>query len=177
LPDPALPSPGKQFPSNQGIRDNNPAYSTLGLNDIGALVGVTIRSNPTGEVNLGWSSAYDIATGKVNLNNNGITPGSTYDVWNSNDPNNDMMALTFNFGNMFDFNGNGIIDANEALYQNGSLTNGFRGYLDSNLGGPSIGSSTPMYQFAIPEPSTTGLLGLGLAGALLYRRREPKNES
>lgn len=153
----------------QGIKDNNSAYSALGLNDIGAQVGMTIRSAPTGEVNNGWVSNYDIATGKVNLSHIEGRAGTDYDVWNSADPNNDMMALTFNFGNMLDFNSNGAIDANEALYQNGYLENGFIGY----EGGLGFGGNTPMFNYQIPEPSTTGLLGLGLAGALLYRRREP----
>jgi len=100
----------------QAVKDNNPAYAGLGLNDIASTVGITIRSYPIGEVNDGWApSAYDIATGKVTLKNNEYE--GAYDVWNSNDSNNDMMALTFNFGNMLDFNDNNTIDANEALIQ------------------------------------------------------------
>ncbi|MCH7227539.1 PEP-CTERM sorting domain-containing protein [Haloferula sp. A504] len=154
----------------QAIKDNNPTYAGLGLNDIASNIGTTIRSNPTGEVNNGWTSAYDIATGKVTLAHiNGI-PGLSYDQWNSAVANNDMMALTFNFGNMLDFNDNGVTDFTELLQPTGTTyTNGFRGI----EGGLQYGGDTPMFELAnIPEPSSALLVGIGGLGLAMRRRRE-----
>jgi hypothetical protein len=125
----------------EAIRERKPGYAGMSVNEIGGLVGRTIE--PTGEVNNGWSSNYDIATGKVTLNHiNGI-PGPSYDRWDSNDPNNDMMALTFNFGSLLDFNGNGAIDADERLVLGGREVNGFIGY----EGGSGVGGSPPRVEF------------------------------
>jgi hypothetical protein len=53
------------------------------------------------------------------------------------------MALTFNFGSLLDFNGNGQIDADERLVLGGREVNGFRGF----DGGIQYGGSPPRVEF------------------------------
>ena len=53
------------------------------------------------------------------------------------------MALTFNFGNMLDFNGNGQIDADERLVASGRVLNGFIGH----EGVFQYGGSPPRYEY------------------------------
>ena len=127
----------------QAIKDRNPAYAGMTVNEIGGLVGLTVQNDPIGEVNNGWVASYSVATGKVTLSNNGGSKPSSYDRWNSSDSNNDMMALTFNFGNLLDINGNGVTDGDERLVAAGSLWPGFRGI----EGGFQYGGATPMYEF------------------------------
>jgi len=150
----------------QGIKDHNPAFAGQTLNQIAGNVGITVRGEPTGEVNFGWNVGYAIATGRVTLTHNIGDPGFDYDQWNSNDADNDMMALTFNFGNMLDFNGNNVTDPNEQLVANGTFANGFVGF----EGVFNYEADTPTFTFSnIPEPSASLLLGLG--GLMLAMRR------
>lgn len=99
----------------QAIKDRKPGYAGMTLGQIGGLVGLTINSNPTGEVNNGWAASYDETTGKVSLEHIPGIPNLSYDVWNSSDANNDLLALTFNFVDLLDFNGNGVTDADERV--------------------------------------------------------------
>jgi hypothetical protein len=138
---------------------NNPNYSSAAQVYGGMGFGVT----PTGNVNTGWTNInLDTNTGMLSINNNKFS----YDTWTSAS-NQNTMTGTLNLGNMLDFNGNGIIDANEQLYFNGLANNAFTGTLDVN----NSWSADVNKIGVIPEPSSALLVGLGAGALALSRRR------
>lgn len=82
---------------------------------------------------MGWTTSYSQTTGLISLENNGIFPDVTYDVWRATaqKSNQDMMAVTLNFGDLLDFNQNGQTDPEEELVRLGvDLEIGFEGYMN-----------------------------------------------
>ena len=145
------------------ISVNNPDYLGFSRSDVASGVTIAVRSPPTGEVSFGWNGTYNSGIGTIDFTHNLGDAGFDYDQWNSADPNNNMMAITYNFGDMLDFNSNGITDANELLIQDGTLTNGFSG----QEGIFTYNGDTQKFT-AVPEPSSALML---LAGASLFLRR------
>jgi hypothetical protein len=139
---------------------NNPNYSSAAQVYGGMGFGVT----PTGNVNTGWTNInLDTNTGMLSINHNGGDPNDDYDAWTSSNT----MTGTLNLGNMLDFNGNGIIDANEQLYFNGLANNAFNA---KTTGGFDIYSNVDKIG-VVPEPSSALLVGLGAGALALSRRR------
>jgi hypothetical protein len=138
---------------------NNPNYNSASQVYGGMVFDVT----PTGNVYTGWTNInLDTNTGMLSINNNKFS----YDTWTSAS-NQNTMTGTLNLGNMLDFNGNGIIDANEQLYFNGLANNAFTGTLDVN----NSWSADVNKIGVIPEPSSALLVGLGAGALALSRRR------
>jgi len=112
--------------------EQNPSLSNVGITTMaqligGGSVGVGIDNSGGSEVYNGWNSPIQPETGILSLVNNGLDPDLDYHVWNNTaaNPSHDTMKLTYVFGNplspdprlqnLFDFNGNGLVDWEERL--------------------------------------------------------------
>jgi hypothetical protein len=140
---------------------NNPNYDSAA--EVYSSPNMTFNITSSGNVHSGWSSSLDTNTGMLSINH--APPPFGYTTWTSAS-NQNTMTGTLNLGNMLDFNGNGIIDANEQLYFNGLANNAFtaqEGVFFYNSDVDKIG--------VIPEPSSGLLVGLGLTALALSRRR------
>jgi hypothetical protein len=138
---------------------NNPNYSSSSQ----VYGDMTFNITSSGNVHSGWSSSLDTNTGMLSINHGPFG----YTTWTSAS-NQNTMTGTLNLGNMLDFNGNGIIDANEQLYFNGLANNAFTSYSETGL---TQWSADVNKIGVVPEPSSALLVGLGAGALALSRRR------
>lgn len=151
---------------------NNSSLQALGITTISdllnsGLVGVSIgQSSNSTIVNQGWNAAINPTTGVLNLEHGPFG----YEQWRSStDGVPHTMQLTYTFGNpvspdpklknIFDFNGNGIVDEDERLHvaEDQPIQNGFEGH-DGIF---SYYANLPKYQLNVPsDPGDTHVTSL-----------------
>jgi hypothetical protein len=178
---------------------NNSSLQALGITDIGGLlshnlIGVSIDpSNNIELVNQGWSANINPSTGILNLTH---APFG-FEQWRSStDGNPHTIKFTYNFGNnsladpklqnIFDFNGNGIVDPDEELwklkdwydltgtsYQNEDVyvIDGFKAFEGITI----YNANLDRFTLGVPEPSRALLISMAAAYALFRRSRYFQN--
>jgi hypothetical protein len=142
----------------------NSALAGMSMNELLAnYVSVTIDSASNIElVNSGWNRNLNSSTGMLSFTNNGLDPDLDYDVWRSStegtphtlkytilfgDPNSSNNKLK----NIFDVNGDGIVQDSERLIVNSNpqTTPQFVGYMDIDNQYPA---ALPVYGILDPIP-------------------------
>lgn len=101
----------------QAVKGRNPSYSTNTLESIVSEWNVSISSD-SGEVYSGWNPSLN--SGVLDLTHGPGWEDFDYDGWHNatDNPNQDEMAVSVNFGDQLDFNNNGQFDpASEALLE------------------------------------------------------------
>jgi hypothetical protein len=149
---------------------NSSTYGGSAQNLIGDW-GLNVSS--TGDVSQGWD--FDI-NNPVSIQNDGIAPGTTYDIWDSGLDMDFIIAIP---DSQLDANGNGFLGDPgdlELTLSNDTMTNGVVGKSASGFTEWPADPQTYTVNTVVPSPSSGALAALGIAAlAAGYRGRNPSH--
>ena len=160
-------------PAADSISANNPDYAGQTRDQILDQVGFSLTGDTTNGLNLvdnGWNVPYNQSTGNIDMSNIGGIPELSFDVWEyTNSPTatrSDTAGLLADFGDMLDFNNNGLLDGNEVLAHNGqTVQDAYVAVKDFDNSYSADGQAVTV----VPEPSSV-LMGAALLGAMAMKR-------